>query len=165
MAKRSGRILGFPILAIALSYLSIACTPNGLQLNQSGEGEIDLSETPDLSVVLKDIIWSLSSYNQQPVLPESEVTAEFSRRQMSGSAGCNSYFSGYTLLDSQFSVDKINSTKKLCQEIDGLMDQETAYLSLLAQAEAVALEGDVLTITTPAGDLVFSAQLDSFMAN
>ena len=163
MAKLSRRMLHLP-MAIALSYLSVACTLNELSTNQAGVGEGGISETPDLSVALEDIIWSLNSYSQQPVLEESEVTVEFRKGRLSGSAGCNGYFSGYTLLDTRLSIDKVNSTKKLCQELDGLMDQETAYLSLLAQAEAIAIEEDVLTITTPAGNLVFNAQLDSFMA-
>lgn len=146
------RLFGAPLLAIALTTLSVACTPIDDVPMSDGQGE-----TPDTPTTLVGTTWTLSSYNQQPILIDTEITAEFSAEQVSGSGGCNGYFADYTLTGEQLSVGAIGSTKIACP--GGILAQENDYFEVLAQAEAIEIEGDVLTITTPAGDLVFRVLL------
>ena len=97
------------------------------------------------------------SYNQQPILSESEITAKFAEGRANGFAGCNLYFADYQLDDAQLNIETIGSTKKSCLHLDGLMVQESAYLNLLSQAESAAVVDNVLTIKTSDGNLVFEA--------
>lgn len=104
-------------------------------------------------------IWNLVSLDNQPILSESEITAEFAEGRVNGSAGCNSYFADYQLDNTQLNIETIGSTKRACP--DDLMKQESTYLSLLDRAESAAVVDNVLTIKTVEGDLVFEAAINS----
>lgn len=146
------RLFCAPLLAIALTTLSVACTPLE-DIPASGEGE-----NPDAPMMtLAGTAWTLSSYNQQPILIDTEITAEFSADQVNGSGGCNGYFASYTLTGEQLNVGDIGATKIACP--GGILAQENDYFEVLAQAEGFEIDGDVLTITTPAGDLVYRVLL------
>ena len=97
--------------------------------------------------------WDLVSYGGQTPLPDTNITITFQPDSIGGSAGCNSYFLGtYTLEDSNFTVGEVGSTMMFCE---ASMDQEQAYLAMLQAATSLNLVGDVLTIGTAEGDLIF----------
>ena len=155
------------LLMVTLSTLAIACTdtPDDRPVisptnEESGEVDQEMSDTPQQPITIEGTVWNLVSYNQQPILEESEITAEFTEGRVNGSAGCNLYFADYQLDDAQLNIETIGSTKKACPHLDGLMEQETAYLNLLNQAESAAVVGNVLTIETPDGNLVFEAAME-----
>ena len=108
-------------------------------------------------IAIEGTVWKLVSYNQQPILAESEITAEFTEGRVNGSAGCNSYFADYQLNNAQLNIERVGSTKRACPDVEGLMEQETTYLNLLDRAESAAVVNNVLTINTPDGNLVFEA--------
>lgn len=152
------------LLIIALSTVTIACTDSSGDRQvveptneQSGvEGESDMTTQP---VAVEGTVWNLLSLNGQPLLSESEITAEFADGRVNGSAGCNLYFADYQLDDTQLKIERIGSTKKACPDVDGLMEQESTYLNLLSQAESTAMVNNLLTIKTSDsdGELVFEA--------
>lgn len=147
-----------------LSSVAIACTDNSNDptvippANEESEVNTEL-DMPNKANAIEGTVWNLVSYNQQPVLAESEITAEFAEGRVNGSAGCNSYFADYQLEDTQLNIETIGSTKKACP--DDLMKQETAYLNLLDKAESAAVVDNVLTINTSDGDLVFDTAVNS----
>lgn len=97
--------------------------------------------------------WDLVSYGGQTPLPNTNITIAFRPDSIGGSAGCNSYFVGtYTLEDNLFTVNEVGSTMMFCE---ASMDQEQAYLTMLQAATSLNLVGDVLTIRTAEGDLIF----------
>lgn len=102
--------------------------------------------------------WTLTRYNDQPVLAGSTITAQFVAGLLSGSAGCNRYFANYEIADSQLNLGTTGSTRMLCQEPNGIMEQEIAYLELLSEATGYEVQGDRLRIDTSAGALTFSSQ-------
>lgn len=59
---------------------------------------------------LEDTDWILVSYGEQgdlqAVIPGSEITALFesAKGKIKGSAGCNSYFGGYTVSENRLTV-------------------------------------------------------------
>ena len=149
---------------IMLSSVAIACTDNSEDTivvpPANEESEVNReSDVTQQSNAIEGTVWNLVSYNEQPILAESEITAEFAEGRVNGSAGCNSYFADYQLNDSQLNIETIGSTKRACP--DGLMEQESTYLGLLNRAESAAVVDNVLTINTPDGNLVFETAGDS----
>ncbi|MCO5198279.1 MAG: META domain-containing protein [Anaerolineae bacterium] len=69
---------------------------------------------------------------QQAVLAGTQITANFSGTQLSGSAGCNNYSATLTPVDTYFTVSNIITTRMVCSEPAGVMEQEQAYLTALA---------------------------------
>ena len=107
--------------------------------------------------------WVLKEYGEkgalQPVLEGSEITATFdsTEGQLTGSAGCNSYFASYevataAILQGSITIGTIGNTEMYCE---GLMDQETAFLTLLDEVESLLLKDDQLTISSGLQSLVF----------
>lgn len=151
------------VLVMMLSTVAIACTdpsdnPQVISPTneESTDGDSNMSSQP---IALEGTVWNLVSLNNQPILSESEITAEFAEGRVNGSAGCNSYFADYQLDNTQLNIETIGSTKRACP--DDLMKQESTYLSLLDRAESAAVVDNVLTINTPDGDLVFETAGDS----
>ena len=143
-----------------LSNVAIACTDNYNDTTvvspANEESEINQESNVTQPNSIEGTVWKLVSYNQQPILAESEITAEFAEGRVNGSAGCNSYFADYQLDNAQLSIERAGSTKKACP--NDLMEQETTYLNFLNKAESTAVVDNVLTINTPDGDLVFEAK-------
>ena len=85
------------------------------------------------------------------VLPDTPVTAVFEGGNLTGSAGCNSFFGSYTITgESGIIIGPLGSTLMFCGE-PGVMDQETAYLSLLPSAVKYGISGEQLTLYNAAG--------------
>ena len=95
--------------------------------------------------------WWLRFIDTVKVVPGSEITILFNINPdgqtgtISGSGGCNNY-SGEIV--SAFRLDKVSASKALCETPEGVMEQESAYLNALQNANGVFLEGEQLRITT-----------------
>ncbi|UCB43202.1 MAG: META domain-containing protein [Dehalococcoidales bacterium] len=114
-------------------------------------------------VTLESTRWVLESFgnpdNPQAVLEDTVITAEFSAGEVSGSAGCNSYFGSYVIDGQDITIGSIASTEMACLEPEGVMDQETLYLLALGQAERFQIEDSTLEIFYSGGQvLIFSAE-------
>ena len=156
------------LLSIAmLSTMAIACTDNSDDITvvppANEESEINQESDVTQPIAIEGTVWKLVSYNQQPILAESEITAEFTEGRVNGSAGCNLYFADYQLDNPELNIETIGSTKKACP--NDLMEQETTYLNFLDGAESATVVGNVMTINTPDGDLIFEAAVNSAANN
>lgn len=154
----SKRTLGAILAAALLSTSVVACadSPEDGEV-VSSTGENTEAMTPDMMAAIEGKTWNPVSYNQTPVLPDTEITLELADGRLNGSAGCNSYFADYQLENSQLIVERVGSTKMTCGE-PGVMEQETAYLNLLQQAtNNVAVTENAMTVETPEGSLVFES--------
>ncbi|MEA3334432.1 MAG: PKD domain-containing protein, partial [Chloroflexota bacterium] len=115
-------------------------------------GRIDLSP-------LDSTFWYLVTLVDKPLLPETQITAEFTiednriQGTVNGSAGCNDY---QAAIEPGFWVIPGGITLKMCGSPDGIMEQETAYLSALGTASSFFLQDDLLIMPTDGGLLVFS---------
>jgi heat shock protein HslJ len=108
--------------------------------------------------------WELVTYNtgsqgMTTVLDGSRITALFEDGQVGGSAGCNSYFAAYEVNGDNISISDAGSTKKLCPELEGVMDQEAQYLSLLGQSASFQIVADQLEIVGQANELLLVYQV------
>ena len=95
--------------------------------------------------------WVLESYgdadNLTKVIDGTEVTAEFAKGQVNGSAGCNNYFGSYEVSGKNLTFGPVASTEMYCMDPEGVMDQEYAYLQALGKAETYEIKGGKLLIT------------------
>jgi heat shock protein HslJ len=85
------------------------------------------------------------------------ITALFAEDgSLTGSAGCNNYTSSYQLDDpnadgGSISIGPAATTRMMCAEPEGIMDQEQAYLAALQSAATYAIEGDQFELRDAAG--------------
>jgi heat shock protein HslJ len=93
------------------------------------------------------IIWNLDRYqvsgSEVPVIQDTEVTALFGIiGSVNGTAGCNSYNGAYTTSGSNgITIGPLATTLMYCGE-PGVMDQETAYLTLLRTVASYEVTGN-----------------------
>lgn len=111
---------------------------------------------PTQHAPLEGTTWQLNALNAGTaivtVLPDTQITATFDNGQVTGSAGCNSYFGSATHDDGQLTIGALGSTKMACGQPKGVMEQESAYLQALQSAATFQVEGSVLTILNSNGE-------------
>jgi heat shock protein HslJ len=96
--------------------------------------------------------WLLTSYNNgkggmQSVIIDTEINANFSEDgAMSGSAGCNSYSASYEATEDTIRIGMIANTEMACMDPEGIMEQETQYLTALQNAAVYLIRDDLLEI-------------------
>ncbi len=91
------------------------------------------------------------------VVADTNITANFAEDgSLSGSAGCNNYMGSYTLDGQNITISPLATTRKLCPEPEGVMDQEAAFVAMMAQAATYSISGDTLELRTADGALVAS---------
>ncbi len=92
----------------------------------------------DNQIELTELIgtnWILKSIEGHPPIADRMISLQISEKNFSGSAGCNRYFSKYTVTSqNSFTIDELASNQAECIEPDGIMEQETQYLELLSSA-------------------------------
>ena len=107
--------------------------------------------------------WILKSGVGTQLLPNTKITAEFKDGKLTGSGGCNQYFTGYKVepLDEtsgKIQIGQIGSTKVFCgEEINA---QESSYFQALEQVSEYKLtdEGLILPYPSPSRFLLFTRQ-------
>ena len=105
---------------------------------QLRSGETVLIEMAPLLLSLSGT-WSLLSYNNGreamvSILNDTEITALFEEGRLRGHSGCNRYTTTYQTDGGSVSIPPPVGTRMLCQQPDGLMEQESRYLQLLPSA-------------------------------
>ena len=98
---------------------------------------------PLKAVPLEGTAWELMFYPSSdavaavPVIPGAAITARFDGGKLTGNAGCNDYTADYKRDNTQLTFGPVSATKKMCAEPAGVMEQETAYLEMLAEVGAI----------------------------
>jgi len=97
-------------------------------------------------------LWEVASYfnGQELVSPLSgtQLTLQLSLdEQASGSAGCNTFNSSATLDGNSITFGPIATTRMICDQPDGVMDQESAYLAALQKTAEYAITGNQMEFT------------------
>ena len=93
-------------------------------------------------------VWDLQDVAE--VLPGTKVTIAFGDDGLGGFSGCNSYGGPARLEDGSITVDAhlLFQTAKLCEEPDGLMEQEKRYFGLVNRLSQYGIYGDRLLLQT-----------------
>jgi PKD repeat protein len=100
-----------------------------------------------------------SNWHLTTVLPGTEITAQFTRGQVTGSSGCNNYSGTYTTTEASpisggLSISALSGGQRLCEE--DVMALEARYLEALGLATQYGIQGDTLTITFLGGTLTYA---------
>ena len=94
--------------------------------------------------------WTLEAVvidgQETPVLAGTTPTATFAGGEVKGSGGCNTFTGRYEIDGESLTMGPLASTQTFCEDPSGAMDQETAYLTVLGEAESFSLDGDSLQI-------------------
>lgn len=127
-------------------------------------GEEENGDEQPSAGMLEDTTWILQSYgdpdNLNAVLAGTQITAFFdsAEGQVNGSAGCNSYFGGYGINNSELSILQLANTEMACLDPEGVMDQEQQYLSLLQATENYQADNGALQINCGDQVLIYTAE-------
>ena len=122
---------------------------------------IGLTACNDTKAALEDKEWVLALYGEQgdlqAVLAGTEITAIFdsAESQVTGSAGCNSYFADYEASGNKLTFSDIAQTEMYCTAPEGVMDQEQEYLTLLSDTATFQVEDSLLMITSSDDQVLF----------
>lgn len=114
----------------------------------TGSGIIKQGNQP-MQQILQQNQWQLVSYfnsqSMQAALPDHLATMLFSGRKVSGSTGCNQYFSAYQLTGQQgLQFSQSGSTMMACQ--GDRNQQERQYLKNLAEVRFYQIQGEQLQL-------------------
>ena len=125
------------------------------------------SESIEITVVngLTANQWTLQSYSSPETgyrtpLPGTQITARFEANgNLSGNSGCNTYNGGFMAYDQTLRVSDLGVTQVLCNDPEGVMEQESVYLGLLRQAARFSISAGQLSVFDSAGNrtLVYNA--------
>ena len=93
--------------------------------------------------------WRLANMTQpgspMPMLPSTDITADFSGDRVTGSGGCNRFMGSYkTKGNNQLSISPLASTRKACEE--SLMTQESRFVKALKTAQRYKVNDQGLQI-------------------
>ncbi|MDH3676069.1 MAG: META domain-containing protein, partial [Anaerolineae bacterium] len=106
--------------------------------------------------------WIVTGYNNGQeavvsVIIGTEMSATFGQDGlMAGSAGCNNYNATYDVSADSISIGPAATTRKLCDQPGGIMQQEQQYLAALETAATYSIRGDRLELRTSSGALATS---------
>ncbi len=100
--------------------------------------------------------WKLDSMGEgntvSRLINGTNITAVFaSDGNLTGSAGCNNYFTGYKVMGDNLTISDIGSTRMFCGEPPGIMDQESKYLRILRNSTNYSILGNPLTLMDARG--------------
>ncbi len=106
--------------------------------------------------------WELTGYNNgqggvvSPVAGTTISAIFGDDGQVTGSAGCNNYFSSYSVSGMDIAIGPVGSTKMYCESPDGAMEQESRYLTLLGEAAMFERAPKTLTLRDAGGSILLS---------
>lgn len=114
---------------------------------------------PEEGVKLEEHLWLLISYNGQPLIDGTMIVAQFKDSKVTGTGGCNNYFSSYDSANGSIAIAEVGTNRMFCEKPEGVMEQEAAYLATLQQAATYQFENGQLTMYDANGNaiLVFQA--------
>ncbi len=110
-----------------------------------------LAEAADAGLLpLADTSWELVEFRigrrQDPVIPGTRVTLNFSETSASGSGGCNAYGGSYLTAKDRIDIGPIVHTEMYCPEPAGVMEQERRFFQGLEAAERFTTDGKNLEL-------------------
>ncbi len=123
----------------------------GLVLSDADDAEL-LRYAPATPVGEWEVTGLLRDDASVSPLAGTVLTARFAEDgSLSGSSGCNTYTTSFTVEKGSIEIEPPAGTKKACAEPDGVMEQEAAYLAALPTAVSFRLAGSVLELIDAGG--------------
>jgi heat shock protein HslJ len=129
---------------------------------KNANGDTILLFAAEEPISLTDVTWNLVSYNNGKeamvsTIIGTEITADFAEEgALTGSAGCNSYTASYETDGEKITIGPAASTRMFCAEPEGIMEQESQYLTALENAAVYMIDSSRLEIRDANGSGVVS---------
>jgi heat shock protein HslJ len=101
---------------------------------------------------LNGTTWELYSIGQYSPVPGSKTTIRFEGGQVSGLGGCNQYGGEYKVSGQTLAFGALHMTEMACTSPAGVMEQESAYLKFLGEAQRFAVTDGQLQIYRSDGE-------------
>ena len=114
---------------------------------KNANGDTVLLFVAEEPLSLSGVTWDLVSYNNGKqamvsLIIGTEISANFGEDGLlAGTAGCNSYSSGYETEGNAITISPSVSSQMFCAEPEGIMEQETQYLTALQDAAVYKIDG------------------------
>jgi heat shock protein HslJ len=108
--------------------------------------------------------WDVLGYNNgrggvTSLIRGTSLTIEFAEDgSLSGSAGCNRFKATYSVNGTRMQIGPAAATRRLCEEPQGVMEQEAAFLKALEGTHVTRFEGDRMELRSESGALMISAR-------
>lgn len=128
----------------------------------SESGELMATFRVAESTGIEGITWNIIGYNNGrggvvSVVLDTEINALFEDGTVSGSAGCNSYTASYEIVGSSITIGPVATTRKICNEPEGVMEQENEFLAALQSAVEYTIDGNRLDMFNADGARALNA--------
>ena len=133
------------VVLVALFGL-VACVPGEPGGAQAPADPAPAAEATKPEVTLTNTYWKLVELNGAAVQPGEGKELHMILKgedQVGGYAGCNQFTGSMTVTGSGLSVGPIASTRSMCQDV---MEQESAFLQALENAQRYSIAGEDLAI-------------------
>ncbi len=109
-------------------------------------------ETNKASVALPGSAWQVTTFAGQTPLADHPITFEFDNEgNIAGDASCNRFGGTCTIEANTMKIGPLRSTRRACEP--EIMQQEQKFLALLSAATTWSIDGDVLILTAPDGEI------------
>lgn len=109
-------------------------------------------------LALENIEWHLSGLSQNDAVVstwvDEQITLTLKDGQANGFAGCNTYFGGYEVTESDLTFSALGSTKMACEGDAG--QRETEFLTALENVASFSIARGQLTLLDGDGHLVMT---------
>jgi heat shock protein HslJ len=128
------------------------------------QGQTVLTYNVEAPGSLQGTSWQMIGYHDGKsafvsALAGTQVTAVFAPEgSLNGSAGCNQYTTSYQVEGDQLQLGDIASTRMFCEQPEGVMEQENAYLAALSLSASYRIQGEQLEIFDKTGMRLVSYQ-------
>jgi heat shock protein HslJ len=126
----------------------------------NADGVVTLTFEASEPISLTGTNWVATSFNNGreavvSLLADTTITADFAEDgTLSGTAGCNTYTTSYTVDGETMTIGETASTMMMCSEPEGVMEQEAQYLAALATTATFQIDGNTLTLRDANGAMV-----------
>lgn len=114
---------------------------------------------PTTSDSLDGTSWELVAIGEQPPLAGTTITLYFEDGQVRGSSGCNLFGGAYRASGEQIEFQEFEATVMACLEPSGVMEQESAYLETLGEAQRFEIVDGQLHIFGSEGEALTFAPI------
>jgi len=109
-------------------------------------------ETNQPTPTLPGSAWQVKTFAGQTPLADHAITFEFDNEgNIVGDGSCNRFGGSCKIEGDKIEVGPLRSTRRACEP--DIMQQEQKFLALLAAATAWSIDGDVLILTAPDGEI------------
>ena len=109
-------------------------------------------ETNQAPVKLSGSAWKVTTFAGQTPLADHPITFEFDNEgNIAGDGSCNRFGGSCEIKGDKIKIGPLRSTRRACEP--EIMQQEQKFLALLTAATTWLIDGDVLILTAPDGEI------------